>query len=66
MAKFVDKQNLLQYKYFNNLVGNYDIVREIVSNYMAGEQQLSNRTAQSNPREYRESLRIQTSGSRQS
>lgn len=58
MAKFVDKQNLLQYKYFNNLVGNYDIVREIVSNYMAGEQQLSNRTAQSNPREYRESLRM--------
>lgn len=53
MAKFVDKQNLLQYKYFNNLIGNYDVVREIVSNYITGDEQLSKHFAQSNPREYR-------------
>lgn len=62
MAKFVDKQNLLQYKYFNNLIGNYDKVKEIVSNYLAGEQQLSTHYAQSNPREYRESLRMLNKG----
>lgn len=62
MAKFVDKQNLLQYKYFNNLVGKYDIVREIASNYITGDQQLSKHFAQSNPREYRESLRMLNKG----
>lgn len=62
MAKFVDKQNLVQYKYFNNLIGKKDIVDEIASNYMAGYHQLSNHLVQNNPREYCESLRMLNKG----
>ncbi len=36
MAKFVDKQNLPQYRYFNNMIGKDDMVKDIVSDYMEG------------------------------
>lgn len=64
MAKFVDKQNLAQYKYFNNLVGKDDMVRDIASNYIVGDHQLSNRLVQNNPREYRDSLLMLNKGKR--
>lgn len=64
MAKFVDKQNLAQYKYFNNLVGKDDMVKDIASNYIVGDHQLSNRLVQNNPREYRDSLLMLNKGKR--
>lgn len=54
MAKFVDKQNLIQYKYFNNLVSREKEVGEVTSNYLAGLMQLTNRQMQAIPREYME------------
>lgn len=58
MAKFVDKQNLVQYKYFNNLIGKDDIVNRIASDYVAGDYQLANNSIRGIPKEYRESLRL--------
>ncbi|MCM1304215.1 MAG: hypothetical protein NC306_08890 [Butyrivibrio sp.] len=65
MAKFVDKQNLVQYKYFNNLIGRKNIVDEIVSNYITGDHQLSNHLVQNNPREYRDSLLMLNKGKKE-
>lgn len=64
MAKFVDKQNLAQYKYFKNLVGKDDMVKDIASNYIVGDHQLSNRLVQNNPREYHDSLLMLNKGKR--
>ncbi len=64
MAKFVDKQNLPQYKYFNNLIGKVDVISEIVSDCLAGEYQLSNHHVKSDPKEYRESLMRLNKGKR--
>lgn len=58
MAKFVDKQNLVQYRYFNNLIGKEDIVNRIASDYIAGDYQLANNAIRGIPKEYRESLRL--------
>ncbi len=64
MEKFVDKQNLAQYKYFNNPVGKDDMVKDIASNYIVGDHQLSNRLVQNNPREYCDSLLMLNKGKR--
>ncbi len=64
MAKFVDKQNLLQYKYFNNLIGKDELIKEIVSNYVAGDHQLSSPLVKNNPNIRRESLRMLNKGKR--
>ena len=58
MPKFVDRQNLVQYKYFNNLIGKRDAVNKIVTDYVTGDYQLSNKVIHSNSKEYRESLRL--------
>ena len=57
---------MAQYKYFNNLVGKDDMVKDIASNYIVGDHQLSYRLVQNNPREYRDSLLMKKQDSPQS
>ena len=56
MAKFVNKQNLPQYKYFNNMVGRDSEMNELVSLYTAGDFQLTENRVHNNPKERRSKI----------
>lgn len=56
MARFVDKQDLPQYKYFNNMVGREQEIRELAGLYLTGDVQLTGRRGQNDSKEYRTSF----------
>lgn len=62
MAKFVDKQNLPQYRYFNNVIGKDEMVKDIVSDYVGGVYELSTPAIQNDPAVRRESLQMLKKG----
>ena len=64
MAKFVDKQNLPQYRYFNNVIGKDDMVKDIVSDYIGGAYELSTPSVQNDPIARRDSLQMLKRGKR--
>lgn len=64
MAKFVDKQNLLQYRYFNNMIGKDGMVKDIVSDYIGGGYGLSTPSVQNDPTARRDSLQMLKRGKR--
>ena len=64
MAKFVDKQNLPQYRYFNNVIGKDDMVKDIISDYVGGVYELSTPAIQNDPAVRRESLQMLKKGKR--
>lgn len=64
MAKFVDKQNLLQYRCFNNMIGKDGMVKDIVSDYIGGDYGLSTPSMQNDPTARRDSLQILKRGKR--
>lgn len=52
----MDKQNLPQYKYFNNLISRKKEVDEVTGDYLAGLMQLTNRQMVNIPREYKNAM----------
>lgn len=56
MAKFVDKMNLMQYKYFHNMVGREEEMHDLASMYVAGDYQLNENRRNVSPKEHRISL----------
>lgn len=37
MSQYVNKMNLPQYKYFNNMIGKEDAIQDLVSDALTGE-----------------------------